>query len=142
MFPLYSHHTFCMHRPPKLIHCPYPLQFIPAITKHPQIPCQRRRITAHIHNPLRAHFQHCFKAFPIAAFPRRIYHYHIRPLPFLLILFRQNLFRFPHKKLRIVNSIPGCVFSGILNRLGNDFHAIDMLCLPCQKKGNRTNPAV
>ena len=42
-----------------------------------QIPCQCSGITAHIHNPLRFHFQHGGKQRLVAALSRRVYHNYI-----------------------------------------------------------------
>ena len=125
-----------MHTHRKLIHSPPPPNLIPSPLKILQIPSQRRRITAHIHDPLRPHLHHCLQQRFLATFPRRINHNNIR-MSFLSrmyllkppIILRQHLFRLTHIKLRILNPINPGIILCIINRLWNNLHPINLLSL-------------
>ena len=137
-----------MHRHPKLVHPAHPPQLIPSLTQNLQIPCQGGGITAYIDDSVRAHLKHGGKTFLITALAGRVHHNDIRmtqsriPTPVFCVKFRQYLLCLAHKKLCIVNSVPGRVFSGVRNGLGNDLHTADLPGAARQKQRNGADSTV
>ena len=87
------------------------------------------------------------RSFCVAALPGRIHHDHIRTgipaLGFLLFIeFRQHFLRFPHEKLRVSDLVQPGVAPGVLDGLGNDLHAVDLLRLLRQEQGDGADSAV
>lgn len=125
-------HVHC-HR--ELIYRPPLHKFIPIPAQIFQIPCQCRRITTHIHNPLRLHIHHRSEQRFLAALPRWVYDDHIgmRLLPrmfpriFRIILW-QHFLCLSYIKFRILYSVNLRIIPGILNRLRHNLYTIYLLC--------------
>ena len=131
-----------MHRLPEHIHRSDSFYLIPKFPQIFHIPGQSCRITADVHHPLGFHLHDCVQAGLITPFSGRVNHNHICRNMVFLILFRQNLLGLPDKKLHMFHSIISCIFTRILNGLGNHFHAIYPAGFLSQKQGNRTDAAI
>ena len=126
-----------------------------------QVACKCCRITAHVHNPLRIHFDNRIKKCLIAALSRRVNNHNIRINPhyrlkggwigqsrtffwinrlifrflhIFIINTRHNLFCLADKKFSIIKRIAECVIFCILYRLWNNLDTVYLSCLCCHKK--------
>ena len=97
---------------PELIHRSYLPQLIATLAQNLQIPRERCRIAADIHDAVRFHAKHRLQTLLIASLPGRIDNDHIRMkhvriwLPALLFVeLRKNLLRFSHEKGGVGNTV-------------------------------------
>lgn len=144
MFPLYSHHTFCVPRPREHIDRRALLRPVPMPSQIPQIPPERLGIAGDIHHPFRRKLHHGGEKRLITARSRRVHKHHIhirlrgtsgralrapgRRPGFCHLRHKQTGIRIV--KPYILDLIPLCVRDGVPHRVAVLLHADDLRGIP------------
>ena len=110
-----------------------------------QIPGQRRRVTADVHNPLRSHPENSLNQGRGAALAGRVKYDYVRRRtghPGSKFAGNDQVFSSPGLKVNIADAVPFGIFTRIPHSIRYDFHTIDSTRLFCKIEGNRPDPAI